>query len=178
MKPGEIYHEDVSSFYRKFSTIILWVIIIALIVIAFNQSILSSYIKPSPITIKIYLFLSVLVLGGIFASCFYSLSISATFKGIKVSYGPFHHFICWNNIVHAEQVKDPAPLKYSYDYELRSIYSSHINGQRILVYKEGRVINNNHVLLELKGDEYKYFCFTTKQPEKVLELINNNQFSG
>jgi hypothetical protein len=171
---SEIYHEDVSSKQEKFGVIILWILIMALTVVFLKPSLVSSFIHLPSITLYEVLILAILIACGIYATCLYSLTISITVEGLKLSFGPFHHFIRCGKNVDAEHNNKAALRQYRYGVSLTYYYginSGYREGERILVYN---VSVKDIILLKLKDNKYRYISFSTKNPEKVLRLLSRN----
>ena len=116
-----------------------------------------------------YLFLLFLSMGIIFTFLtvnFRKLDIKITKENLIVSFGLAKRIIPLNNIEIAKTDKEAKPIVLGF-----GIRGTRYEGKWVLVYN---VIFARRAIVYLKEGKVQIFVFSTKKPEKVVELINAN----
>jgi|GEM_PF-3578559 len=105
----------------------------------------------------------VVILTALFSANFVMLRIKITQEYLSVSYGIIKHITPWEDII-ACQVEGPSAVQFK-GYGIRN---GKINGKMV----QGYVIGNPKVTISLNKGKYNDFVFTTKNPQEVCNLIN------
>ena len=163
-QPNEIYREKIGSFWGKVASIIFFAASILFIVLFFYQRTYGP-IGDRPAPDWFYIMMLCIFLGiGLLVTNFTALTVSATISGLTAGFGRFRYRIPWENITGYEMDKGSQMLQYG-GYGIRF---GKRKGRSVLAYN---VMGSPVVLIEVKSGKYGYFGFSTKHPDRVIELI-------
>ncbi len=112
------------------------------------------------------LFLSMGIIFVFLAVNFRKLDIHIDDENLTVGFAYPKKLIPWSNIEVAMTDKEAKPLALGF-----GIRVTRFEGEWVLGYN---VIFARRAVVKLKEGKAKYFVFSTKQPEKVAEIINAN----
>jgi hypothetical protein len=164
-QPDNIYLEKISSFWGKVASILFWGIGLLFAVLFFYQLNYGPVgDRPAPDWFYAMMFFIFLVIG-LLVTNFNVLTIKATDFGITAGYGRFRYYIPWDNIMGSELDKGSQIRQYG-GYGIRF---GRRNGKSVLVYN---TMSNPLVIIEVKKGKYRYFGFSTKHPDMVIDLID------
>jgi hypothetical protein len=146
---NEIYHEKIASFWGKVASVLFFGASLLFAILFFYQWTYGPIgDKPTPdwfFIIMFFVFLTIALLS----TNFNSLTISATTSGITAGYGRFRYHILWED------------GGYGIRFGRR-------NEGSVLVYN---TMGSPVVLIEVKNGKYRYFGFSNKHSDKVMELV-------
>jgi hypothetical protein len=166
MQPGEIYHEEISSFWGRLAVGLFFGLgVLFLILLIYQREYGPIGDKPAP-DWYFLLMAAVMLLVGYVVRNFATLTVSASAAGLSAGYGRFRYLVSWSNIVRAEIFKGSALLTFA-GYGIRL---GRLNGKRVLAYN---TMGASLILLELHQGRYKYFAFSTKRPDEVMALVKS-----
>lgn len=157
---SEQYHETI---WWKEIIAILGIMAGAMITLAF-------YILFNENTeLRYYLFILYIVLGVVFTYLtinFRKLEISITDENVTVGFAYPKKVIPFNQIEVAMTDKEAKPFVLGF-----GIRMTRFEKEWVLVYN---VIFARRAVAKLKEGKVRYFVFSTKNPEKIAEIINAN----
>jgi hypothetical protein len=171
MQPDELYHEELSSFWGRFLIAEMFGLCVFSLVAYF-------WIRAEAISLDwiALIFSGVFLLLGLLTLNYATLTVSVTSRGINMAYGRFRHSVSWENIAGYE-MNPGSGLLDLVSFTGVSRTSRRKDGWSLIYYTAGAPV----ILLELKqqykyfGWQYKYMGFSTRQPERIAELIKNHQ---
>ena len=163
MQASEIYHESI-PFPLVRVLVIAEVGLAAAFLFLFIYQATSGPIGSNPAPNWFYL-LMMAIFAGVAAllTNLARLTISMTADAITVGYGRFRYTIPWQRIESCRQDK-----KSGIAYGGWGIRMAKTGGKSILVYN---VIRAPRVILELKEGRFSQFAFSTRHPEEVINII-------
>ncbi|ADD08426.1 hypothetical protein [Candidatus Aciduliprofundum boonei] len=158
MAQERILHHEILVSYTIFALFFL----IALILFWIGISLPGGFLA---FTLSSTVVLAVLIIVIIIGINFSIMYIKITPKYMIVSFGVFKKVIAWESIVNYWIDKTPALT-----YGGFGIRFARMNGKRVLAYI---VEMKERIALELEGHTAPIFVFSTKDPDKILEIIKN-----
>jgi hypothetical protein len=165
-RPGEVYREEMNSFWGWFAVTLFFGITILMLVLFIIQRV-SGPIGSDPDPDWIYIALSVFYFVlGILIFNFRKLTISANTEGITAAYGMIRYFVPWSNIAGVER-EERSTIRHYGGWGIRLGFKE---GGSVVVYN---VMNAALLLLRLKQGKRKFFGFSTKHPDEVMALVNS-----
>jgi hypothetical protein len=164
MQPGELYHEEIGSFWGRLAVGLFFSIGVLFLVLLIYQPIYGPIgDKPAP-DWYFLLMAGLMLLVGYVVRNFATLTISATPRGLTAGYGRFRFEAAWADVAGAQLFNRSAFLTFA-GYGIRW---GRLNGKTVLAYN---TMGASLILLELRQGRYKYFAFSTKKPDEVMALI-------
>jgi hypothetical protein len=155
METDSIYGEKIHSRW-----VILFFVVIFGFILVLIYLILAD-ISPMPLLFELILaFILVLVVVTI---NFIRLTIRITPQNISMAFGIFRHTIPWENIDNCFLDQSSAMA-----YGGWGIHLIRVDGK----WRQGYTLGSPRVVLSLVEGRFRELSFTTKNPEKVMELIN------
>ena len=122
--------------------------------------------KPDAWEYLIILFISMCIIFSFLTVNFRKLDILVTDENLAVSFGCSKRVFSLDNIEKAMTDKDAKPFVLGF-----GIRMTRFEKEWVLVYN---VIFARTAVLHLKEGKARYFVFSTKNPEKIVEIINTN----
>ena len=156
MQADEIYQEAVPF------TIIKWILAMEIATTIFFLCLFISQIPAGLSWLYLGMFLLFLVSTALIAN-FIKLTISVTPESITVAYGRIKYSIPWSRIESAYLDKNLGIF-----YGGWGIRMAKVKGEWLLVYN---VIGSPRVILKLNGGRFGQFVFSTKHPDEVLNIV-------
>jgi hypothetical protein len=166
MQPGEIYHEEIGSFWGRLAVGFFFGLgLLFLTLLIYQREYRPIGDKPAP-DWYFLLMAGLMLLVGYVVRNFATLTISATPRGLTAGYGRFRQHVDWADVAKAELFKRSAFLTFA-GYGIRL---GRLNSKTMLAYN---TMGASLILLELRQGRYKYFAFSTKRPDEVMALIKS-----
>jgi hypothetical protein len=156
METDVIYEEKIHSRW----VILFFVVIFAFILVLIYLILADIY--PIPILFELILAF-ILVLTAVTIN-FVRLTIRITPQNISMAFGIFKHTIPWENIDNCFLDQSSAMA-----YGGWGIHLIRVNGK----WRQGYTLGSPWVVLSLVEGRFRELAFTTKNPEKVMDLIND-----
>ena len=161
---NEIYREKIGSFWGRVASVIFFAASLLFVVLFFYQRTNGPIgDRPAPDWFYIVM-LCVFLAIGLLVTNFTALTVTANTSGITAGFGRFRHRVPWENIAGCEMDKGSQMLQYG-GYGIRF---GKRNGKSVLAFN---VMGSPVVLIEVKSGKYGYFGFSTRHPDRVIELI-------
>ena len=163
MKADEIYHETI-PFPLMRVLVITETLFAAAFLSLFIYQVTAGPIGDSPAPDWFYLLMMAIFVGVIaLLTNFTRLTVSITPDAITLAYGRIKYSIPWQRIEGCRQDKNPGIT-----YGGWGIRMAKVGGKWVLVYN---VIKVPAIVLELKEGRFSQFVFSTKRPEEVMNII-------
>jgi hypothetical protein len=167
VKPDEIYHEDLGSFWGKLAVVLFFGMSLLFIILYFYQRANGPIGGDESVPDWFYIMMAAIFLPiTLLVANFCSLTISANASGITAEYGLFRYRILWENVAGCELDTGSALRQYG-GWGIRFGWR---NGALVLVYN---TMGSPLVLIEVKNGNYRYIGFSTKRPDEVMSLIRS-----
>ncbi len=163
MKPNEIYQEVIPF---PLGRLIMWVMtgITALFLYLFIYQTTTGPVGDNPAPDWFYLVMMVIFAGvTVLVANFTRLTISITLDAITVAFDRIKYTIPWHNVAGCYLDKNPGIAYGGWGIRLGKAKS-----KPVLVYN---VIGPPRVILELKKGRFRQFAFSTRRPEEVMAII-------
>ncbi len=164
MQLNEIYREEIPF---PLGRVMVWVMtgITALMLYFFiYQTTTGHPVGDKPAPDWVYLVMMVVFAGvTVLMANFTRLTISMTPDAVTIAFERIKYKIPWHNVAGSYQDKNPGIV-----YGGWGIRSGRAKGKSVLVYN---IIGPKRVVLELKQGRFKQFAFSTRHPEEVMAVI-------
>jgi hypothetical protein len=163
MPADEIYEETIPFLVGKL-VMALMIALSLLFLFIFIYQQLSGPVGSRPAPDWLYLVMFVLFAGiSYLVTSFRKLTISITSQVIKVTFGIFKYTISWGNVEGCYLDKNPGIA-----YGGWGVRIGKTKGKSVLVYN---VVAAPRVILELKKGRFGQFAFSTKRPDEVMTIV-------
>jgi hypothetical protein len=162
--PGdEIYREKIAFTVGKL-VVVLMICLAALFLALFLYQLSVHPIGENPAPNWYYLVMFLVFSGvSVLIVNFRELTVSATAQAITVAYGRIKYTITWDNVKDC-YLDEKAGIAYG-GWGIRI---GTARGKSVLVYN---VIGSPRVVLELNKGRYSQFAFSTRHPEAVMGMV-------
>ena len=163
MKADEIYQETI-PFPVGSLVLVIMTGITALFIFLFVYQLTIGPVGDRSAPNWFYLIMLVIFAGvTVLMTNFTKLAVSLTPDAITVAYGRIKYTIPWHNIAGCYLDKNPGIVYGGWGIRLGKA-----RGKSVLVYN---VIGSPRVILELKEGRFEQFAFSTKHPEEVMAVV-------
>ena len=163
MKADEIYQETIPFPVGRLVLVIMTGIT-ALFIFLFVYQLTIGPVGDRSAPNWFYLIMLVIFAGvTVLMTNFTKLAVSLTPDAITVAYGKIKYTIPWHNIADCYLDKNLGIVYGGWGIRLGKA-----RGKSVLVYN---VIGSPRVILELKEGRFEQFAFSTKHPEEVIAVV-------
>jgi len=165
MHSDEVYREKIPFLVGKL-VVVLMIGLTALFLGLFFYQLLAQPVgeRPAPNWYYLVMFLVFLIISILVVN-FWELKVSATSQTITIAYGKIKYTIAWQNVKSYYQDTNTG-LAYG-GWGIRVGFA---RGKSVLVYN---VIGYPRIVLELYEGKFAQFAFSTRQPEAVMDIVQN-----
>ena len=164
MQPNEIYREEIPFPIGRLMVWIMTGITALMLYLFIYQTTTGRPVGNEPAPDWVYLVMVVVFAGmTVLIKNFTRLTIGMTPDALTVAFERIKYTIPWHNIAGCYQDNNPGIV-----YGGWGIRSGRARGKSVLVYN---IIGPKRVILELKKGRFKQFAFSTRRPEEVMVIV-------